>query len=577
MMQDIGIPAASIAIIENNEVVFSHQYGAKELQQHTPVTDETVFEACSLSKCFLVFVAHKLADEGRLDLDRPLYLYLDPGPALNYDPRYKLITARMILGHSSGLENWRSDNDPSRLEIISEPGKRFHYSGTAYNFLGTVIESILGQSYDQYISNMISKPLHLSATFTHFVKNDNHVVPDNYTTGYDAFDNPFPKWKNFETMPSSGISTTARDYAKMIANLFGGSQISPARIADIERPVIRTAADNSDYYYGPGFEILFTKSDTIIAHGGSNPGFKSQLFYSPRQKRGFVFFTNSNLGKMMTTRLNKLTTGLAIDEYYQQFSVDQYPSNATGLLALYKTKGYDSMLARIGRLRKEKKLQANNLNYLGKLFMERDTRLAKQLLQMNQGFFPRTPYVYCLLGDIYQQEDQFDSAYYCYTKAKALHFNLWDISHEWETSRKRVEELEAKKKNQSVIGLDPSRVEAEMYYRMKGIREEVTTDSGGGRNISYAGEGDWLDYRVHIEKAGQYIVTIRLATGTANSELQLRMGARQLNAATVSNAPGWHAWTTLSFPVSLPSGTQVLRLYIARGGFNINWMEFALQ
>ena len=81
MMADVGIPGASLAIIENDKIIFNQGYGYKNMKEMSSVDKKTIFEGCSLSKSFLVFAAFKLVEEGKLDLDKPMYEYLDPGPA----------------------------------------------------------------------------------------------------------------------------------------------------------------------------------------------------------------------------------------------------------------------------------------------------------------------------------------------------------------------------------------------------------------------------------------------------------------------------------------------------------------
>src|ERR1700690_165335 len=76
MMDSVGIPGLSLAVIENNRIVYFHPYGRKNDGTGHKVDKRTVFEACSLSKNFLSYVAHQLVDEGKLDVQKPVYEYL---------------------------------------------------------------------------------------------------------------------------------------------------------------------------------------------------------------------------------------------------------------------------------------------------------------------------------------------------------------------------------------------------------------------------------------------------------------------------------------------------------------------
>lgn len=90
------------------------------------VSADTVFEAASLSKPVFAFGVLLLAQEGIIDLDRPLASYL-PAPYLPAEPGAAVITARMVLEHTTGLPNWRPKGEP--LALLRQPGTRFGYSG----------------------------------------------------------------------------------------------------------------------------------------------------------------------------------------------------------------------------------------------------------------------------------------------------------------------------------------------------------------------------------------------------------------------------------------------------------------
>src|SRR5579859_2119893 len=213
MMQDVGVPALSLAVIKDNRIAYFHTYGYKHLDNKGPANRRTLFQAGSLTKSFLVFTVYKLVDEGLLDLDKPMYQYLEYEP-LQHDPRYKLITPRMILSHSSGIENWKSDNNPDTLEIVSNPGERYVYSGEGYVYLSKVVELILHKRYEDYINEMVIRPLRLKRSFSHFSANGEH--PRNYAFGHGDFGKEFKKEKLTVPDPAGSMQITARDYAKLL-------------------------------------------------------------------------------------------------------------------------------------------------------------------------------------------------------------------------------------------------------------------------------------------------------------------------------------------------------------------------
>jgi CubicO group peptidase (beta-lactamase class C family) len=105
-MDSLGMPGLSIAIITNGKICYERALGVTNMSTGKKVDRNSIFEAASLSKPVFAFFVMKMVENGELDLDKPLYQYL-PYADIAYDDRYKLITARMVLTHTSGLPNSR--------------------------------------------------------------------------------------------------------------------------------------------------------------------------------------------------------------------------------------------------------------------------------------------------------------------------------------------------------------------------------------------------------------------------------------------------------------------------------------
>ena len=140
-MDSLNIPGLSIAIINDSKVVYHQTFGYANLEEKMPVTNKTIFEGASMSKSIFAFFVMKYVEEGKLDLDKPLYEYL-PYPDIEYDERYKKITARMVLSHRSGFPNWRENGKDKKLKIKFEPGTEYEYSGEGYQYLALVLKHI---------------------------------------------------------------------------------------------------------------------------------------------------------------------------------------------------------------------------------------------------------------------------------------------------------------------------------------------------------------------------------------------------------------------------------------------------
>src|ERR1041385_369085 len=155
------IPGVSIAYIGKGRLVWHKGFGVTSTKTKAPVTDNSIFEAASLSKPVVAYAVMKLVDEGKIDLDKPLSQYLHEAYPNIYDVRVNEITARHVLGHSSGFPNWRNSDT---LKIYFNPGERFSYSGEGFVYLSKVIESITGEKFDVFMKRTVFDPLGMQSS-----------------------------------------------------------------------------------------------------------------------------------------------------------------------------------------------------------------------------------------------------------------------------------------------------------------------------------------------------------------------------------------------------------------------------
>jgi len=123
----------------------------------------------------------------------------------------------------------------------------------------------------------------------------------------------------------------------------------------------------------------------------------------------------------------------------------------------------------------------------------------------------------------------------------------------------------------------PGKIEAESFSSMSGIQTESTSDAGGGLNVGWQDNNDWMDYNVNVSAAGSYTVSFRVASQFNGAQFQLRKSdGTVLSTVTVPNTGGFQSWQTVNNTITLSSGQQTLRIITiqANGGWNINWMNF---
>jgi CubicO group peptidase (beta-lactamase class C family) len=141
LMEQTRVPGASVAVVRDGKLHWRRGFGVKRAGSHERVDHETVFQAGSVSKTVFAYAVMKLVERGVLDLDTPLTRY-STLRILEGDPRLDLITARHVLSHTSGLQNWRSERES--LSIHFTPGERYLYSGEGYSYLQSVVSHLTG-------------------------------------------------------------------------------------------------------------------------------------------------------------------------------------------------------------------------------------------------------------------------------------------------------------------------------------------------------------------------------------------------------------------------------------------------
>lgn len=214
------VPALGCAILDDGRVVYHRNFGFRDLDTLEPVGADAVFNAASFSKPVFAFVVAQLAEEGMVELDRPLHKYLArPLPAydgwtdLKGDERWRQVTPRMVLGHTTGLPNWRFLTDDTRLRFQSDPGDRFSYSGEGFQLLQMVIEEITGDNLEALARERVFEPLGMSDTS--YVWQPSYA--GRYALPHNRYGWPADPDRRLAPQAAGSMVTTAADYGRFIA------------------------------------------------------------------------------------------------------------------------------------------------------------------------------------------------------------------------------------------------------------------------------------------------------------------------------------------------------------------------
>jgi Carbohydrate binding module (family 6)/Secretion system C-terminal sorting domain len=123
----------------------------------------------------------------------------------------------------------------------------------------------------------------------------------------------------------------------------------------------------------------------------------------------------------------------------------------------------------------------------------------------------------------------------------------------------------------------PGLIQAESYASMFGVQTETTIDAGGGLDVGWIDQGNWMKYNVNVAAAGTYTVGFRIASPLSGGTLQLKNTAGTvLTTVNVPTTGNWEAWQTVTATITLPAGNQTLQVYNnGVADWNINWINFA--
>lgn len=149
VVNGFGVEGLAIGIVKD-EQIFADGFGVKSIETQEPVTANSLFHIASISKTFVATAIVQLAEQGKLELGAPLITYLPD--FILADERYRQITVRQMLSHTSGMPDtddygWaHPEYDDQALEryvrsladekLIAAPGEKFAYSNIGYEVLG---------------------------------------------------------------------------------------------------------------------------------------------------------------------------------------------------------------------------------------------------------------------------------------------------------------------------------------------------------------------------------------------------------------------------------------------------------
>ncbi len=324
-IKEAGIVGSGFVFLKDGHVLAEEHYGSANLEKKQPVHADTVYHWASNTKPFTGIAIMQLRDRGLLKLDDPVTKYVPELRKIhNSHGSMDEITIRHLLTHSGGFRNgtwpWRNNKpwepfEPTEwsqlvamfpfTEVQFKPGSKFSYSNPGIIYLGRVIETLSGESYENYIDKNILRPLGMHASY--FDTTPPHLLPDRSHSYY--IENGKRTEGRFDadtgiTVSNSGLNSPVSDMVKYMKFLLGFPRreeiLKRSSLEEMWKPQLPTTVDangNSGFTTDIGLIYFLNRRDgrTFLGHGGDQNGFISYIDFEPATRQASIIVVNTNV------------------------------------------------------------------------------------------------------------------------------------------------------------------------------------------------------------------------------------------------------------------------------------------
>lgn len=315
-MQEFKVPGAAVAVVKDGKLVLAKGYGYRDVARKLPVTGATVFPIASITKSFTVTALGTLADQGKLDWDKPVREYL-PGFRMHDPVATEQLTARDMVSHRSGLPRhdlvWYSSSF-TREQLVErlrylEPNKplrsKFQYNNLMFVTAGYLGGRIAGTTWEGLVRQRVLEPLGMANTkfsSQEARKTSDYALPYRKNWKTEVVNEiEFSKWG--DVGPAGSMNSSIDDIAayllmhvnkgtvagKQVLGKNNAEQMQSPQMVLQGNPLFPELGETS---YGMGLFIETYRGHKHVSHGGNLDGFSLQLSFLPADGIGVVVLTN---------------------------------------------------------------------------------------------------------------------------------------------------------------------------------------------------------------------------------------------------------------------------------------------
>ena len=305
-----------IAVIRGGRVIWTGYYG--EQAPGIPVSEKTAFNTASVAKTITAETLLALAAKGLIDLDESIAGYVST-PDLQRDPRYRLLTPRLLMSHRAGLRNWPYEYPDGKLAFDVDPGTRFSYSGAGVELAARYASAKTGKDLQTLASEYVLSPLGIEemsmGRIPAWATNRLAVPMDSKGVFRSVAELDESLADDHANGAADDLIVTVPAYATLLSALIARDWLpTKERTA---RETIVTTLENDPIYGCPqeiatqcpsafghsiGWQVYRYGTHTVLIHSGSDAGENALVYFSPDKKDGAVVFVNGANGWVVMTR-----------------------------------------------------------------------------------------------------------------------------------------------------------------------------------------------------------------------------------------------------------------------------------
>lgn len=314
-MADKELPALSIAVVDDQRLVWARGFGYADPDNKIPATPETVYRVGSVSKLFTDIAIMQWVEQGKLSLDAPITSYLPDFRPKN--PFGMPVTLRQLMSHRAGLVreppvgHYFDPTEPTlretvaslnETELIYPPGAKTKYSNAGIAVVGAVLERLSGEPFARYVKRAVLQPLGLSKSS---FEPEPAIIRDlakGYMWTYHGRVFEAPTFR-LGMAPAGSMYSTVVDLARFLSALFAGGRgvLRPQTLEEMWTPQFARPGELSGF--GIGFALSPLDGHRRVGHSGAIYGFATELAALPDQKLGVVVATTKDFSSTVVGRI----------------------------------------------------------------------------------------------------------------------------------------------------------------------------------------------------------------------------------------------------------------------------------